>query len=234
MYCGAVRAAADARAHRVAEDVDEEQQQHDRGEQQVQGERRVAPGVQQVAAQHRGRVAYGEGQGAHRTASLGWSGWSGGWAAGPVVGAGQGEEHVVEVGGVHGQLVGLDAGGVQPVEDGAQLALAAVAGDLQRQRLVVAGDLAQRDGGGLVRGRVGEAQPDVSAGDEPLELLGGALGDDLAVVEHGDAVGEFVGLVQVLGGEEDGDAVGDELADDAATCCGGCAGRGRWSARRGR
>ena len=36
---------------------------------------------------------------------------------------------------------------------------------------------------------------------------------DLAVVEYGDAVGELVGLVQVLGGEEDGDAVGDQLAD---------------------
>ena len=201
-------AAADARAHRVAEDVDEEQQQHDRREQQVQGEGRVAPRVQEVAAQHRGRVAYGEGEGAHRTVSLGWSGLA---VAGA---AGEGEEHVVEVGGVHGQLVRLDAGRVEPVEDGAQLALAAVAGDLQRQCLVVAGDLAQCGGGGLVRGRVGEAEPDVSAGDQPLQLLGGALGGDLAVVEHGDAVGEFVGLVQVLRGEEDGDAVGDELADD--------------------
>src|SRR5882757_7627933 len=58
-------------------------------------------------------------------------------------GGGEGEEDVVEVGGVHGQLVGLDAGRVQPVEDGAQFALAAAAGDLQRQRLVVPGGLAQ-------------------------------------------------------------------------------------------
>ena len=35
-----------------------------------------------------------------------------------------------------------------------------------------------------------------------------------AVVEHGDTVGEFVGFLQVLGGEEDGCAVGDEFADD--------------------
>ncbi len=33
-------------------------------------------------------------------------------------------------------------------------------------------------------------------------------------LEHGDAVGELVGLLQVLGGEEDGDAVGDQLPDD--------------------
>src|SRR6185437_8310924 len=47
----------------------------------------------------------------------------------------------------------------------------------------------------------------------PLELVGGALGDDAAVVEHRDAVGEIIGLIQVLGGEEDGDAVGDQPAD---------------------
>jgi hypothetical protein len=35
-----------------------------------------------------------------------------------------------------------------------------------------------------------------------------------AVVEHGDPVGELVGLLQVLGGEEDRDAAGDEIADD--------------------
>lgn len=114
-------------------------------------------------------------------------------------------EHVVEVGGVHGQLVRLDADRVQPVEDGAQLALSAVAGDLQRQRLVVAGGLAQGDGGGLVRTRVGEAESHVSAGDEPLQLVGAPLGGDLAVIQYRDTVGELVGLLQVLGGEEDGD-----------------------------
>lgn len=115
---------------------------------------------------------------------------------------------------MHGQLVRLGAGRVEPVEDGAQFALAAVAGDLQRQRLVVPGDFTQHGGGRLIRGRVGEAEPDVPAGDQPLELLGAPFSGDLAVVEDGDAVGEFVGLVQVLGGEEDSDSAGDEFADD--------------------
>ena len=54
----------------------------------------------------------------------------------------------------------------------------------------------------------------MAAGNAALELGGGAFGDDPALVEHGDPVGEPVGLVEVLGGEEDRDAVGDQLADD--------------------
>ena len=112
---------------------------------------------------------------------------------------------------------------------------AAVAGHPQRQRVVVARGRAERARRAASSSRgVGEPQPDVAAGDEPLELVRRALGDEPAVVEHGDPVGELVGLLQVLGGEEDRDAAGDELADDLPHACGGCAGRGRWSARRGR
>ena len=67
-----------------------------------------------------------------------------------------------------------------------------------------------------------------------LSSPGGALGDDAAVVEDRDPVGELVGLVEVLRGEEDRDAVGDQVADDLPHGRGGCAGRARWSARRGR
>ena len=53
---------------------------------------------------------------------------------------------------MHGQLVGLDAGGVEPVQDGAQFALAAVVGDLEGERLVVAGGVGEGGGGGAVGG----------------------------------------------------------------------------------
>ena len=43
--------------------------------------------------------------------------------------------------------------------------------------------------------------------DLGLQLLRSALRDDPAVVDDPDAVGEHVGLLQVLGGEEDGDAL---------------------------
>ena len=67
------------------------------------------------------------------------------------------------------------------------------------------------------RGRaVGLAERDLEAraADLRLELGGGAAGDDATVVDDDDAVGELVGLVEVLGGEQQRDAVGDELADD--------------------
>jgi len=54
----------------------------------------------------------------------------------------------------------------------------------------------------------------VAAGDLALEFVGGALGDQPAVVEHRDPGGELIGFVEVLGGEEDGDAVGHQSADD--------------------
>ena len=59
-----------------------------------------------------------------------------------------------------------------------------------------------------------EVQPGVTSRDPAFELVGGALGDQATVVEDGDAVGKLVGLLEVLGGEEDGDPCGDEVADD--------------------
>ena len=47
-----------------------------------------------------------------------------------------------------------------------------------------------------------------------LSSCGRALSDDATVVEYRDLVGQLVGLLEILGGEEDRDAVGDQLADD--------------------
>ena len=54
----------------------------------------------------------------------------------------------------------------------------------------------------------------MAAGDLALELAGSARGHHAALVEYCDPVGEPVGLVEVLGGQEDGHAVGYQLADD--------------------
>ena len=61
---------------------------------------------------------------------------------------------------------------------------------------------------------IGEVEPDVAAGDAALQLGGGSFGDDPALVEHRDPVGQLVRLVEVLGGEQDGDPGRGELADD--------------------
>lgn len=77
---------------------------------------------------------------------------------------------------------------------------AAVAGDAQGERLVVA-DGGGEDGGGRAaagRGpgggrRAGEPYTYVAARHAALELVGEAFGDDTARVQHGDAVGQPVG-----------------------------------------
>ena len=60
-----------------------------------------------------------------------------------------------------------------------------------------------------------------------------ALGDDLAVVDHRDPVGELVGLVEVLRAEQHRRPVARPARGRCPTPGCGCAGRGRSSARRG-
>ena len=106
------------------------------------------------------------------------------------------------------------AAGVEPVQQGPQRAHAAVARDLQGERVVVAG--ASR------RARAAASRPAGSAnrsrtwppGTRRLSSSAVPSATSLPPFEHGDPVGELVGLLQVLRGQEDRDAVGDELADD--------------------
>jgi hypothetical protein len=46
-----------------------------------------------------------------------------------------------------------------------------------------------------------------------LSTAGGVVGDHPPAVHHRDALGQPVGLLQILGGEQDGGALGDQLAD---------------------
>ncbi|CCH16009.1 Protein of unknown function [Micromonospora lupini str. Lupac 08] len=67
--------------------------------------------------------------------------------------------------------------------------------------------------GGLRGGGQVETDKHDVAGDLPLELRWGALGDDLAVVHDRDPVAERVGLVEVVRGDEDGHAVAAQSPD---------------------
>ena len=63
-------------------------------------------------------------------------------------------------------------------------------------------------------GRVGRPDGQRLAADDPLEAVRGVVRDHPAVVDDGDLVGQRVGLLQVLRGEQHGRAVGDQVADD--------------------
>src|SRR4029077_20878112 len=82
------------------------------------------------------------------------------------------------------------------------------------QVLVVPGGAGQDPRRRVELAGAGEPEQDVAAGDLALEVARSALGDDAALVEYRDLVGQVVGFVEVLGGEEDGDAIGHQLADD--------------------
>src|SRR5918998_5253314 len=79
--------------------------------------------------------------------------------------AGEGEEDVVEVGGVHRQPFDRGRLSVETVEDGLQRPDAAINRDVKRERLVVARGLADGEGGRIEAVQVGESQADVAPWD---------------------------------------------------------------------
>ena len=70
----------------------------------------------------------------------------------------------------------------------------------------------QRDDGGDVRG-VLQDHLDPIAADGALEAGGRVIGHGAAAVDHRDPVGQLVGLVEVVRGEEHRGAAGSQLAD---------------------
>lgn len=133
--------------------------------------------------------------------------------------AGEREEHVVEGRAAQADVVDLDASGVEVPDDlGEQFG---AAGDRDGQFAGVLGE------GYLALAQVGENGPgrvdlvglmdddlDALAAGLGLELVGGAAGDDEAVVDDADVVRQAVGLLQVLGGQQERRAACDEFLDD--------------------
>ena len=73
-------------------------------------------------------------------------------------------------------------------------------------------------GGAIAGGRdplaVADDDLDALATDLGLQLIGRAPGDDLAVIDDRDHVGQLVGLLEVLGRQQQRRALADERADD--------------------
>ena len=202
--------AAEAGAERTAEDVDEQQQEDDRQADKRERHRRVAQHVPQLAPQHRGRVGHGVGKGAHRTDSFSVSGWpvrarktSSRWG-----GASPARPSAIDV--------GVEAVAPPPRSDFGTACAGRLQGARRRcprwtRRWTRAADPSAARG--VDRGSEVSQFGDVAT---HARAQGSAVpsATSRAVVEHRDPVGEAVRLLQVLRGEEDGHAVGHEVADD--------------------
>src|SRR5487761_1743052 len=112
-----------------------------------------------------------------------------------MVGAGEGEEDVIEVRRLHREALDTDAATLDPTEHGHHRLRGAVGGHLEREAVVV------RDGAGEQRlgsGKslaVRELKGDSPAGDASLQLRWRALGDHPTAIENRDALGEPVCVV---------------------------------------
>ena len=123
---------------------------------------------------------------------------------------GLGEEDVVERGLVKLQLLDRDPGRVERPDHVGELRLAALQPHREAAapgRLAALAERAQRLRGAILVGRVARHRLDRRPADLRLQLRRRPLGDDRAVVDDPDPVGERVGLLQVLGREEDRDAL---------------------------
>lgn len=136
---------------------------------------------------------------------------------------GEGEEDVVEGRAAQTDVVDLDAADVEFADDLGQELRAAGdrRGDLAHVLLDLGAALVraaqaepvQEGGGGLDVLPLVHHDLDALSAGAGLELVGGALGDDPAVVDHRDVVREVVGLLQILGGQQQRRTAGDELLD---------------------
>ena len=126
-------------------------------------------------------------------------------------------EHVVEGRFADGQRFRDDGIAIQQpdhLQDGL-----ALAGHLHGQgataiKHIGGADSLKACGCALCAGAVRHADFNDGGAQARLQLDGGALGDDLPAVDHDDVVGEAVGLLEVLGGQQHCCAVTDELLDE--------------------
>ena len=132
--------------------------------------------------------------------------------------AGQREEHVVERGVAHADVLDVDAEVVEPPHRLGHHAPHLVHRDHDAVAAILDVGVAARerrqafdDAGGV--GRMRRHDDDLLAADSPLELGRHAPLDHLTVVDDRDLVGEAVGLLQVLRGEQRRHAARDQLVD---------------------
>lgn len=133
--------------------------------------------------------------------------------------AGESEEDVVEGRAANPGVVQLDASLAQLGKDSGQGAGAELNRNLKRASGVVHGDRAGAVASEDLAGSAGvsgvdQCKRDAVAADLRFELIRRAFGDHATLIHDVDAVGEVIGLFELLRGEEHGGAAGDEALDD--------------------
>ena len=148
--------------------------------------------------------------------------------------SGEGHEDVVEARALQREAGDALALGIELVEEAAHIGRGAVGGDADGQRRSLRACRSSRQviADLIERGGVGQMQFQPLFGDLVLELVGGALGDDRAPVEHRDAVGQRVGLLEILRGQNTV-TPRRSAGSRSPTSPAGCGGQDRSSARRG-
>src|SRR6266545_896196 len=119
--------------------------------------------------------------------------------------AGLGEEDVVERGLVELEMLDLEVFGVEGAHDLGQIGLTGTQsyGDSLGRRPAGFAEASEDRGGPVKLLGIGRDDLDGRTPDLGLQLGRRSLGDDLAVVDDPHPIGERVGLLQVLGREED-------------------------------
>ena len=107
-----------------------------------------------------------------------------------------------------------DTGFVQLVEQAPERVDGAVGRDLEDELVLVGSSRLEELARRVQQAGIGEVESDVAAGDAALQLGGGSLGDDPALVEHRDPAGQLVCLVEVLGGQQYGHTGHSQITDD--------------------
>ena len=130
--------------------------------------------------------------------------------------AGQLEEDVVERRAADGDVLDADAGLVEPARGLSDLAGAVRERDAEGPVLDEGAPVRDRREGRqrrLAPVSVVETDLELVAPNLVLQVVGGPFGDDDAVVDDRDPVGEPIRFVQLLRREKHGRALGDELLD---------------------
>ena len=78
----------------------------------------------------------------------------------------------------------------------------AICGDLQDQLVLIRSSFREPPGRRVQQVGTSEVESDVPARDPALQVSRNTFGDDPALVEHGDPVGQLIRLVEVLSGEQ--------------------------------